>query len=464
MSADVLSGKEHEIALKAALNFLDEKESERLIAAKSNIHKMTCCNCHANDWSNVDQYRLKPSGMHICKSCGFASYPSKWATYEEIKKHYQSTYRKPPTSANLFTGQRKLHFHNKFLAPLFKEWKEKNFDSPNIFEIGAAYGLVLDWLKQLYPKSNIAGTELTTSYKRVCKHEFGIDLVDDFDDTKKYDLIVSYKVAEHQLDVDKELRKYATSLTDDGRLYISIPTWFDSANNFGIAGFDLEYYYDPNHINMWTRPMFENMLARAGLEVVQKDYLIYDSTYLCKRNDNLLTTAIYKENVPDIIDRMDRIKKAFMLFTENKYEEAIAVYPDYPHAHTARSEMIRKESFAKGWDWIKANIIEFGIKSCPTSVEFITTCTDLAMRAEKWDEAIRLAELSLKLKPENPVGLSQLINIMREMALRSGDEKTKIHYFKQARDIARHLKEVSSQHFREAVDMIYTFDAQLPLE
>lgn len=424
-------------------------------------HKMKCVNCGSNDWENIDVYRLKPSGMCICKSCAFVSYPSKWATYEDIKKHYQSSYRKPPTSSNYFTGQRKLHFHNKFLQSVFEQWKTQGLDAPKIFEIGAAYGMVLDWLKSLYPKSTVAGTELTTSFKRVCKHEFGIDLVDDFDDTTKHDLIISYKVAEHQLDVDKELRKYATSLTDNGLLYISVPTWFDSANNFGIAGFDLEYYYDTNHINMWTRPMFENMLSRAGLEIIKKDYLIYDSTYLCKRNDSLMSAAVHKEDYKEIQGRMDLIKKAYMLFNENKFEEAIAMYPDYPHAHTARAEMIRKESFKQGWGWIKENIIEKGMKDCPTSVEFIVTCTDMAMRAEQWEEAIKLAELCLTLKPENPVALSQLVNIMREVALRAKDEKSKAHYFKQARDIARHLRLVSAQHFREATDMIYTFDAQI---
>jgi hypothetical protein len=82
---------------------------------------MICVNCNKNDWSNVDQYRLKPSGMCICNNCGMVSYPSKWKSYEEIKKHYQSEYRKPPTSSNYFTGQRKLHFHNSFLQDLFKE-------------------------------------------------------------------------------------------------------------------------------------------------------------------------------------------------------------------------------------------------------------------------------------------------------------------------------------------------------
>jgi hypothetical protein len=86
------------------------------------------------------------------------------------------------------------------------------------------------------------------------------------------------------------------------------------------------------------------------------------------------------------------------------------------------------------------------------------------MRAERWQEATAYAEAGLASKPENPSNLSQLINIMREIAIRATDQKIKNHYFKQARDISRHLKLVSAQHDREALDMIYTFSAQLPTE
>lgn len=428
------------------------------------LDKMSCVNCGDKNWHNVDEYRLKPQGMCICQTCGMVSYPHKWQSYEEIKKHYQSSYRKPPNSSNYFTGQRKLHFHNKFLEGLFAEWKKQGLEAPAIFEIGAAFGMVLDWFKMLYPKATVAGTELTTSYKRVCKHEFGIDLTDDFDDTKKYDLIVSYKVAEHQLDVDKELRKYALSLTENGRLYISVPTWFDSANNFGLSGFDLEYYYDPNHINSWTRAIFENMLQRAGLEIIKKDTLIYDSTYLCRRNDDLLTTPVLKESIELIKERMDGMKRAFLLFQEGRYDEAIRAYPDYPTAHIGRAESLRQPNFAKGWDWIKKEVIERAMTDCPNSVDVIVTATDMAMRAEQWQDAIKYGELGLRSKPENPSSLSQLVNIMREMALRSTDAKGRVHYFRQARDIANHLKSVSTQHFRECLDMVYTFEAQLPIE
>ena len=235
---------------------------------------MRCINCNANEWENVDFARLKPSGMCMCKSCGMVSYPSKWQSYGEIKNHYRKAYRNPPTSQNLFTGQRKLSFHNVFLQDVFKKWSENNLGRPNVFEVGAAYGLVLNWLRGMYPGGSFGGTEWTTSYKRNAKHEFKLDLVDDFDTSKKHDLIISYKVAEHQLDVDQELAKYAEHLTDNGYLYISVPTWFDSANNFGLSGFDIEYYYDVNHINVWTREIFEGILQRAGFEIIKKDYMI----------------------------------------------------------------------------------------------------------------------------------------------------------------------------------------------
>jgi len=99
---------------------------------------MECIVCKSNDWENVDKYRIKPEGMSICKSCGFVSYPSKWKSQEEIKQHYRNDYRTHPTSNNVFTGQRKVHFHNHFLTSVFKEWAESGKKSPNVFESGAA--------------------------------------------------------------------------------------------------------------------------------------------------------------------------------------------------------------------------------------------------------------------------------------------------------------------------------------
>lgn len=85
----------------------------------------------------------------------------------------------------MFAGERKNCFHHKFLLDLFNKWKAEGKESPRICEIGAAYGFTLQWIRQIFPKAEISGTELTTSFRRNAYHEFGIKLDEDIDTTKK---------------------------------------------------------------------------------------------------------------------------------------------------------------------------------------------------------------------------------------------------------------------------------------
>jgi SAM-dependent methyltransferase len=405
---------------------------------------------------------MKPVGMNICKSCGMVSYPKKWQSEEDLKKHYRTSYRNPPNAGNFYTGQRKCHFHNVFLQDVFNDWKKRELKSPVAFEVGAAYGLALKWLKEVYPGIEVNGSELTVSYRRCAWHEFGINLVEDFDQSKKYDFLMSYKVAEHQLDIDKRLYEMANCLKDDGYLYISVPTWFDSMCNFGLPGFDLEYYYSLDHVNVWTVEIFENILKRAGFEIIKKDSLTYDSSYLCKRNINNRSEPLFKHDSEEIKNRLDKIKNAFLCLSENKYEEAIAFWPDYPQSWSMLIEATRKQMFEKGWEHIKTEFIPKMLSNCNNTIHVLVAITDLAMRAKQWEEAIAFAERSLKISPENPTSLQQLMNIMREIALSASSEKEKIHYFEQARNIARHGRLVSTQHFKEFIDHTYLFNSQLP--
>lgn len=421
---------------------------------------MNCPNCHENSWTNVDKYRIKPQGMSICDSCGFVSYPSKWKTKEEIVKHYRQSYRNPPTHNNVFAGQRKNHFHHAFLHDTFQEWNKKGLSSPKICEIGAAFGFALNWFRTIFPSADISGTELTTSFKRVAHHEFGIDLKDDIDESKKYDMIMSYKVLEHQLDPDVELTRYHKLLNDDGLLYMSVPTWFDQLQNFGLAGFDLEYYYDPNHINVWTKEIFEGMLKRAGFEIVKKDYIIYGATYLCKKTTPC--EFVHKESVSDIISKLEKTLLAFKQFNSGDHAGAIKTYPNYPTAWISLLEFSRKELAELGWKKFEEKYIEAFIMNCPESPEAFISATDFAMRAGEWMDAISYCEDALRAKPENPVSLHAMSNIMREMALKASDHKEKLHYFIQAREVAQHLAKVSDQHTREATDLIFFYDSQIP--
>lgn len=432
---------------------------------------MICSNCNSNDWENVDWARFKElktdgsqQGMSLCRSCGNISYPSKWQTKEAILEHYRKDYRNPPTAFNSFTGIRKNYFHLAFLKDLFEEWKASGLKNPKICEIGAAYGMTLGMIGQMIPGAELHGTEITTSYKRNAYHEFGIELTDDIDESKKYDLIITYKVLEHQLDPHLELERYSKLLTENGRLYISVPTWLNSMNNFGLDGFDLEYYYDPNHVNVWTRPIFENILTRSGFEVLKEDHIMYSDTYLCKTNESLKSTPVYKENIDDVKLRLKNIKDAYLCILEQKYEEAIKIHPEFPFAHISNNEMKRKLLTEKGWDYFHENHLKKAIDACPNSPELYISATDFAMRALKFQTAIEYANKALIHKPNNPASITQLINIFKEIAIRTENEKEKIGHFKQAKHLATHLLNTSLQSRDEAVTQIYYLNSMIPIE
>lgn len=424
--------------------------------------KMKCPNCGENHWEDVDHLRMKPQGMALCLSCGFVSYPSKWKSLEEIKEHYRTSYRNPPSHANLFACERKNHFHHKFLVDTFEGWKKEGKDAPVICEVGAAFGFSLHFFRSIFPKADLNGTELTTSMRRNAAHEFGIRLTEEIDESKTYDFIMTYKVLEHQFEPLKELERYRKLLKPDGLLYISVPTWFKSLYNFGMSGFDLEYYFDPNHINVWTREMFESLLGRAGFEIVKSDQIIYSSTYLCKVGEPKTDTV--KHDPTLIRAALANIKAAFLAFNDNDFKKAISIWADYPQAWASHAEMSRKLLAEKGWQGFNEEIIEPALKACPESSDILVMATDFAMRAGEFTTAIKFAEQALLAKPENPTSLNQLANIMREMALRAKDERERLHYFDQARQIARHWRNVSTQHFKEATDLILFLNSKLPFK
>jgi len=431
---------------------------------------MICVICENDSWENVDELaRFKPEGMAICTHCGFISYPDKYKSEEEIKEYYRKNYRQAPNANNLYSGQRKLHYHNDFLSDVYKEFNANPDNKDlNVFEIGAAFGMTLHNIRNQVPHANIFGTELTESYRKNAFQEFGIQLEEDFDQSRKYDLLISYKVAEHQLDIHKRMQEYVSCLKDEGYFYISVPCWFDTLENFGAPGFDLNYYYDTNHINVWTRKHFEGLLEKSNLEIVKQDHICYGSTYLCKRRKEVPIDKIkphlvsdFYENPEEIKKKLATIKQVYILSQESRYEEALALWPNYPIGQMNRFELIRKDAFKKGWDYLKKECIDRAIKSCPLSPDIFSFAADVALRSKKFTECIEYVNKFLEARPSSPQGYMLLINCMREMALNAKDEKERSHYFRQARDVARTLNGTSLQNQKESLDLIYLFNSRI---
>lgn len=414
-------------------------------------------------WKNIDEYRFKPQNMAICSHCGFVSYPLQWKSEEEIKKYYRSEYRQPPTVQHLYSGQRKIHFHHNFLAPLFEEWKKEGREEIVISEIGAAFGLFLKWVKHNFPKAEVSGTELTLTYRRVAYHEYGITLTEDFDFTKQYDLITSYKVAEHQMDVDKKLIAYKECLKPNGLFYISVPTWFEVMQDHGSSTFALDNWYHPNHINTWSRKLFETLLKKVGLEIIKEDHIMYNDTYLCKRNDELMKEKRVYEDWNSILERMGNIKKAAEAMEEGRYADAMGHWPNFPIAHMKFYEANRNPFHQEGFDWIEANVIQRMVKECPQSVDSNFMAADICMRYSRWDSAIDYLGKSLDMVPLNNSALQNLAQCFRQKSIQALDLNSKYGLLIEARNMCRKLQEVSLQNIPDAITWAFHDNAHLPM-
>lgn len=431
---------------------------------------MNCIICKANDWENVDRFRYRKAGMCVCKGCGFISYPEAYEKRGELLEFYKKDYRGAPTIDNLHTGRQKTFYHFAFLQGLFQAWKKHGKTKPVIVDVGCSYGVFLEHLSEAFPEGDINGVELTLAHRRNAYHEYGFNIRETIDETKRYDLISSYKVAEHIFDIDQELVKYRDLLTPEGFLYISVPVWFDDMCVSGHGNWDLEEYYHPNHVNAWTREHFERLLDQCGLEIVGKNTNTYGSTYLCKKAVPATEPAepkAYESLYPRVIESLEKVQKAHEAYINKKFNDAITIWPNFPTAHILRFEANRAQFNNEGgdqaWAWIKANIIDEAFKACGDHIDILNFAADLAQRYEQFREAIGYCERALAIRPEHSVLLIKLANCFRQMGLRCPEQKQRTELFTMARDIGRRWASGSPRDFAQALNWVYSDNAMIPV-
>jgi SAM-dependent methyltransferase len=421
---------------------------------------MRCIVCNGTVWENVDHVRVNKKGMCLCTGCGFISYPEKYKTEDEIKQHYRSSYRQAPTAHNLFTGERKLYYHEHFLRPLIEEWKKAG-KKPVVGEIGSAMGMFLAWISAQLECSHIHGTELTTTFRRVAHHEFGIKLDEDFDFSRKYDLIVSYHVLEHQLDADKWLSRYADALSESGVMYLGTPVWFREATNFGSAGFDLDYYWAEDHINCWSEAHLETIIRKAGLKILLKNDNVYGNTYLLSRKEGKEITP-HIHNAGRYKEIAEKIKECWKAIQLNETALALETYPNCPAAWINHYEMNRAN-----FDKNKPELEKFMAKahqSCPNTNDTIMLVGDIHRRYENFEKAYAFFKLAEQRKPNNPTCLLAMANAVREKAIRTKDPKVAGDLFRQSLELTQQVKGTSMEMVAQAQTWIFHDQARIPME
>lgn len=423
---------------------------------------LNCALCGDHNWENVDKFRLKPVGMHICKSCGFISYPYLWGSTAEIKAYYKNHYRTAPTAQNFYSGQRKLHYHNAFINPYLEEIKKTPELPFRVYECGAAIGMFLHWLKMNVPHAEIYGSEWTETFRRCSFFKFGIELTEEMDESKTYDLITSYKVLEHQLNPMEELKKYHSRLSEHGKLYVSVPTWFNTLVNFGLGGFDIEYYYSTNHINVWNRQMFHNVLLACGFKPIKVDLVMYSDTYLCEKIEP--QDINFKGGYINTMSNLDKVKSASELAIQNKFSQAIEIWNDFPLAHQGTYESQRAKLDKMGIDYIEQLILKPALAMCPDSYENLLFCGDIYRRYNKFEMARKLLEKAYQERPGSPVALMKLIQTLVHAAETTTEPSEAAELFRKANHLSHLLERVSLQNLTESLNWQFATMGKMDIE
>lgn len=440
---------------------------------------MQCPICeNKSSWENVDKYRddddaktieevvqddgtvkkvEKPRNMSLCKVCGFVGYPDRQEDEEKLKAYYKSQYRqhKPPTHNNIITGQRKVFYHENFLKETFAKWKKEGKTKPVISEVGAAFGMALNFFKHEFPEGDISGTEWTLKYRRVAWYEYGIKLTEDFDASKSYDMIMSYKVLEHQVKPEEKLMEYANCLKEDGLLYISVPTWFNKASNFGTSGFDLKYYYHPDHINVWTPVLFETLLKRCGLKIVKADHFMYGDTYLCKVDRSVQDEAPQYEDPKMILEAMGKLKSLAEHLKKGQPGKALKEYSNCPVAWAMYYEKNRKSIHEKhdgDFSKIYEEVCEPFLKHTKGSLESMIFTVDLMMRYDQYEQAAEIANDILDKCPNHGQALHMLSHCLRNLAKRESDAERSLQLRANSFKVTDHWSKIDVQKMMEALD------------
>lgn len=364
------------------------------------IKELNCNICGKNDWHSLDYLRDQEYwrerdyihddeslGFKVCKSCGFVTYD--YMEDDRIVDRYDRD--RPVTNFNnIVTCNRKNEYHKKFLKDIGKyiesEWNEKrDFDicnTRNFLDIGCSQGSFLKMLFETHffaDEETVFGVEINKALSAFARNEYGLNVTSEIDKSRKYDLISWYHVLEHLQYPERALEEALEVLKPGGVLYISVPLWFDVLDEFGgSVCIDFENLYHINHINVFSKQSFYNLLWNAGLEIVKTDeHEMYGHSVLCKYVGikRLYICEDYKEKEKDLILQ----KKAIGLVNDKKIDEALKIYPKYPDAYIINT---MQQDNMKNFKNIVA-ILEAGLKECPNSSKLLD---QLGKTYFQWDE------------------------------------------------------------------------------
>lgn len=393
----------------------------------------TCWLCGSTEWLHVDYLRREPQEMVVCKGCGLITF-NRFSDDQEYKVYYEEQYRdsKAVSTSNLVTTNRKLGYHEIFLGPWFKE---KNKKGLVVGEIGAGTGYFLNWTRQVYGAS-IYGSELTSTFRRYAKWSMEVDLTQEFDFNRKYDLIAIYHTLEHIPDPKALLLKLRECLNPDGVLYIATPVWMGEMKRWGGGQFNgFDEHFHPDHINAWSLWHLNQLFSQSGWKPLKESSKLYGHTVLLTPETSFTKVPPLPsppQKATDVEVQLLDMKRAATVFQRGDFAEAMRLYPRFVDAYLASAGMVVNNLQRQ------MELHAMGEKACPDSCEIPISRGLLLYQYNHYAEAEVELMKAMTVKPHDD-------NVLRCLAmihLRRGEIEVK-------KDIVK-----GKEHFQKAITLL----------
>ncbi len=127
-------------------------------------------------------------------------------------------------------------------------------------------------------------------------------------------------------------------------------------------------------------------------------------------------------------------------------------------------EKLKADFHKNGFEWINKNIIKRVFDACPDQFEPLMMAADINQRYNRWKEAGEYFQKVLQLSPNNEQALQGLSNCLRNSASLASNAGESTRMLMEAREVARHIFQVSHRERDKLMDWIYHDNAQIPFE
>lgn len=245
----------------------------------------------------------KEGGTYVkCSSCSMV-YLNPVFTDDELTNYYQSNHSVQSEIVETDSDD----FYSKLYTQGLDKVLSENRQLSSILDIGCSSGAFLDIAAQ--KGLNTFGIELNQTEFEIAKkkgHKTFNDGIESIEFNHTVDIITMWDVFEHIKDGRSCLNSLKNILSDNGRIFLQIPS--SDALAARVLGAQCNMYDGIEHVNLYGVETIKNIAQQCGLDIVSiqtviseigviNNYLNYDDPYLGETQNQSSVLNLVDENV-----------------------------------------------------------------------------------------------------------------------------------------------------------------------